>query len=82
MTRVDIEYCVPCGLLEPALDAERALLEAFGEELTCVRLTPSHGGVFKIRVDGALAYDKDTDGPNVDLEAVEERIREPEPQIR
>lgn len=76
MTGVDIEYCVPCGHLETALDAERALLEAFGEELAHVRLTPDHGGVFKIHVDDELVYDNQTDGPNLDLEAVKERIRE------
>lgn len=76
MTQVNIEYCVPCGLLDHALDVERSLLEGFGEDLASVQLQPGHGGVFKIHVGNTLLYDKNADGPELDLEAVTETIRE------
>ena len=82
MTHVNIEYCVPCGLLDHALEVERSLLEGFGEEFASVQLQPSHGGVFTIHVDNTLIYDKDADGPDLDFEAVTETIRDTTPQAR
>lgn len=66
MTDVEIEYCVPCGHLNSAEDVQHALLEQFGQELTAVRLKTGDGGVFKVRVDGELVFDKAEDGYDVD----------------
>jgi selenoprotein W-related protein len=55
---VEIEYCVPCGHLDRAIAAQRAILERFGEQVDGVRLTTGHGGVFTIRVDGEQIYDR------------------------
>ena len=54
---MEIEYCVPCGQLERAIDTQRAILEQFGR-LDRVRLKTGHGGVFTIRVDSEQIYDK------------------------
>lgn len=74
-TEVEIEYCVPCGHLDRAIDTQRALLEHFGRRLGGVRLKTGHGGVFTMRVDGEQIYDV-TQG--FDLESIiadiEERI--------
>lgn len=51
-TNVEIEYCVPCGHLNRAVDTQQAILEHFGREIDGVRLKTGHGGVFTIRVDG------------------------------
>lgn len=74
-TSVEIEYCVPCGHLTRALDAERALLERFGRDLDGVYLKTGHGGVFTIRVDGDEVYDKTTafDMDQI-IDAVEARL--------
>ncbi|MFB6207590.1 MAG: SelT/SelW/SelH family protein [Haloglomus sp.] len=40
MTRVEIEYCVPCGLLDRAVDLQRNLLALFGQQLETVALRP------------------------------------------
>lgn len=82
MTQVNIEYCVPCGLLDHALAVERSLLEGFNEDLTSVRLQPGHGGVFRIHIDTTQVYDKDVDGPDLDLEVVTETIRDTTAQAR
>lgn len=78
MVSVDIEYCVPCGLLDPAVKTQRELLESFGRDLEGVTLTTGHGGVFKVRVDGEMIWDKDDHDGRIDLDAigsaVEERI--------
>lgn len=59
---VEIEYCVPCGHLERALELERLLLSELGGRLAAVRLKTGTGGVFKVRVDGDQIADAQQDG--------------------
>lgn len=70
---VEIEYCVPCGHLERAIDTQRAILKTFGRRVDGVRLKTGHGGVFTIRVDDQQIYDKsrgfDLDAIIADVEA-------------
>ncbi|MFB6302600.1 MAG: SelT/SelW/SelH family protein [Haloferacaceae archaeon] len=70
MVTVEIEYCVPCGLIDPAIDTQRELLESFGRDLDGVRLTTGHGGVFKVYVDDELVFDKDEHGNEIDIDAI------------
>lgn len=76
MTEVNIEYCVPCGLLEPAVETQESLLEEFGRDLDGVRLQPGHGGVFKVRADDELIWDKDDHDGKVDLTAIAEALND------
>lgn len=66
MTRVAIEYCVPCGLRDHAVDVQEALLEQFGEELDEVALVTGDSGVFEVRAGGELVFDKAEDEFDVD----------------
>lgn len=59
MTTVEIEYCVPCGMLPRAQDLQEAILEEFGERVDSVALVTGDAGVFEVSVDGDLIYDKD-----------------------
>lgn len=68
MTAVDIEYCVPCGHRQRALDVANHLLETFGQELDDVSLVTGDGGVFTVSVDGDLVFDKSED--EFDLDAI------------
>ena len=54
---VEIEYCVPCGHLDRAIDTQRTILEHFGRDIDGVRLKTGHGGIFTIRVDGEEIYE-------------------------
>lgn len=63
---IEIEYCVPCGLLPAADETAHAVLEQAGQQVSGVRLVPSHGGVFKVRADGEPIFDKPSDGYDVD----------------
>lgn len=76
MTEIEIEYCVPCGLLPPAVETQRALLEEFGRRLDGVRLTPGHGGVFEVRAGGETVWDKDVHGGDPDLDTIVEAVAE------
>ncbi len=55
---IEIEYCVPCGHLENAIDTQRAILTEFGQKLRSVGLVTGEKGVFKIRLNGEEIFDK------------------------
>lgn len=71
---IEIEYCVPCGLLGAAEEVGHAVLSRFGERIGGVRMTPGHGGVFRVSVDGTLVFDKSHDG--FDIATIVERVSE------
>ena len=58
MTEVEIEYCVPCGHRDNAQEVQTAVLEEFGQEVDRVALKTGDSGVFKVRVDGDIVFDK------------------------
>ena len=76
MTSVEIEYCVPCGMLERAQDLQHALLEEYGERLDSVALVTGDSGVFEVRADDERIFDKDEDEFDVDaiVDSVGERV--------
>lgn len=70
MVSVEIEFCVPCGLLDPAVHTQRELLERFGGDLEEVTLKTGHGGVFKVSVEDELVFDKSVHGSEIALDAI------------
>ena len=66
MTDVEIEYCVPCGFRERAVDVAGAILAASEGDLGGLRLETGDHGVFEVRVDGAVVFDKEEDEYDVD----------------
>ena len=76
MTTVEIEYCVPCGLLDRAIETQRQLLAEYGQRLGAVTLRTGDGGVFVVRADGDVVLDTDERGYDVDeiADAVGDRL--------
>lgn len=74
MVSVQIEYCVPCGLLDPAVATQRELLRTFGRDLEEVSLKTGHGGVFMVRVEDELVFDKATHGDEIALDAIVDAV--------
>ena len=66
MTRVEVEYCVPCGMLSRAVDVSRAILTQFGESIAEAALVTGDDGVFIVRVDGVVVFDLTEDAYDVD----------------
>ena len=66
MTRVEVEYCVPCGMLNRAQDVSEAILKQFGESVDEVALVTGDAGVFVVRADGEVVFDKEEDEYDVD----------------
>jgi len=77
-TDVEVEYCVPCGHLERAIDTQRVILAEFGQQLRSVALVTGDKGVFKIRVNGEQIFDKkagDAYDEKAILAAIKERLK-------
>ena len=76
MTDVTIEYCVPCGFRERALDVQRAVLSALETDLDRVSLVMGDHGVFRVTVEGEAVYEKSEDDYDVDdiVRAVRDRL--------
>lgn len=72
MTDVEIEYCVPCGMLNRAQDVQAALLEEFGERLDTVALRTGDSGVFRVSVDDEPVFDVDDE--EYDVEGIVDRV--------
>ena len=70
MTAIEIEYCVPCGLLDQAIATQTRLLNEFGQHLGDVTLIPGHGGVFIVTVNGETIWDKSVHGAEMDMDLI------------
>lgn len=66
MTIVEIEYCVPCGFLDRAEAVQHALLTNFDEEIDELTLVSGDHGIFEVRVDGEVVFEKAEDEYDVD----------------
>ncbi|GAA3845773.1 SelT/SelW/SelH family protein [Streptomyces sp. NPDC003631] len=60
--RVRIEYCTQCRWLPRAAWLAQELLTTFETELTELALTPGTGGVFVVRVDDEVVWDRREQG--------------------
>ncbi len=69
---IEIEYCVPCGYLDRAVDAQKAILGAFGEKVDGVTLKTGNKGVFTFRANGDVIYTKPDE---FSIDAIVDEIR-------
>jgi selenoprotein W-related protein len=73
---VTIAYCTRCNWLLRAGWMAQELLATFGEELGSVALVPGTGGIFEIRVDGELVWERKRDGGFPDVRTLKSRVRD------
>lgn len=69
---IEIEYCVPCGYLPRATEAQTRLLEEFGNAIEGVTLKTGRKGVFTFTVDGEQIYAKPDE---FDIDAIVGTVR-------
>ena len=74
--RVTITYCRQCNWLLRSAWLAQELLSTFAEDLGEVSLVPGTGGVFEIRYDGALIWERKRDGGFPDAKALKQRVRD------
>lgn len=73
---VTIAYCTRCNWLLRSAWMAQELLSTFADELGSVALVPGTGGIFEIRVDEALVWERKRDGGFPDVKALKQRVRD------
>lgn len=72
---VTITYCIGCNWLLRAGWMAQELLQTFQDQLGGVTLIPGDmGGVFEIRLDGDLIWERKRDGGFPDVKALKTRV--------
>ncbi|WP_413868928.1 SelT/SelW/SelH family protein [Albidovulum sp.] len=73
---VSIAYCTQCNWLLRSAWMAQELLSTFGEALGSVTLIPGTGGIFEIRLDGDLLWERKRDGGFPDVRVLKQRVRD------
>ena len=74
--RVEIVYCTQCRWLLRAAWLAQELLSTFQDDLSEVALLPGTGGIFEVRLDGALVWSRARDGGFPDAAELKRRVRD------
>lgn len=74
--RITITYCTQCNWLLRAAWMAQELLSTFALDLGAVTLVPSTGGVFEIRHDGDLIWERRRDGGFPDVRTLKQLVRD------
>jgi selenoprotein W-related protein len=73
---VTIAYCTLCNWLLRSGWMAQELLQTFGAALGSVALLPGTGGIFEIRLDGALLWERKRDGGFPDVRTLKQLVRD------
>jgi selenoprotein W-related protein len=73
---ISIVYCTKCNFLLRAAWIAQELLLTFSDELASVALVPGTGGVFEVRLDGELVWDRKRDGGIPDVRLIKQAVRD------
>ena len=73
---VTIEYCTQCRWLLRAAWMAQELLTTFEEELKAVSLQPGTGGVFEVRLNGAVIFNRKDHGRFPESKELKQLIRD------
>ncbi len=76
MADVSITYCTQCNWLLRSTWMAQELLSTFGTELCSVTLVPGTGGVFEIRLDGELIWERKRDGGFPEVKRLKQLVRD------
>ena len=73
---VEIEYCTQCRWLLRAAWLAQELLTTFEADLSAVSLMPGTGGVFEVRLNGAVLYSRKAEGRFPESKELKQLIRD------
>ena len=74
--RVEIEYCTRCRFVLRAGWLAQELLMTFGALLGEVALVPGEGGVFVVRLDGEVLFDRRVTGRFPESKELKQLVRD------
>jgi selenoprotein W-related protein len=73
---VTITYCTQCNWLLRSGWMAQELLSTFSLELGSVAMIPGTGGIFEIRIDGDLVWERKRDGGFPDVRQLKQLVRD------
>ena len=73
---VDIEYCTQCRWLLRAAWLAQELLTTFEAELKAVSLQPGTGGIFEVRLNGAVIFSRKEHGRFPESKELKQLVRD------
>ena len=76
LNQVEIQYCTQCRWLLRAAWMAQELLTTFEQELHCVSLQPSTGGIFEVRLNGAVIFSRKEAGRFPESKELKQLIRD------
>jgi len=74
--KITIEYCTQCGWLMRAAWMAQELLVTFVEDVGEVALKPSTGGIFQIRVNDNILFDRKEVGAFPEIKQLKQLVRD------
>ncbi len=74
--RVEIEYCSQCRFILRASWMAQELLMTFGEEIGELVLIPGTGGIFEVRVNGDVLFNKKQQGRYPEAKELKQLLRD------
>jgi len=74
--KITIEYCNQCRFVLRATWMLQELLFTFGEDLEEVALRPGSGGVFTVRFNDDILFDRKEEGRFPESKELKQRIRD------
>jgi selenoprotein W-related protein len=76
LPRVEIQYCTQCRWLLRAAWLAQELLTTFEKELGEVALIPGMGGIFEVRVNGAVVWSRKEQGRFPEAKELKQLVRD------
>jgi selenoprotein W-related protein len=73
---VTITFCTRCNWLLRSAWMAQELIATFPDDLGAVTLVPGTGGVFEIRVDGEVLWERRRDGGFPEITELKRRVRD------
>jgi selenoprotein W-related protein len=73
---IAITYCTQCNWMLRSAWMAQELLSTFSLELGSVTLIPGTGGIFEIRLDGDLVWERKRDGGFPDSRVLKQMVRD------
>ena len=73
---LSITYCTQCNWLLRSAWMAQEVLSTFSLEMGEVILVPGSGGIFEIKLDGALIWERKRDGGFPDVKHLKQMVRD------
>lgn len=73
---ITIVYCTQCNWLLRSAWMAQELLSTFGQDIACVTLVPGTGGIFEIRADQDLIWERKRDDGFPGPKELKQKVRD------